>query len=192
VDTWTKDVFQVAAWAVAVLGGLVAAWKAILELRRSNDQRRVDLRWRQAEMAKRCLDELLGNREAHAALKMLDWDGLSYEWSGGTTQPITHEKRRAALRTENTFFPPGDDGPFVRDAYDALFDGLERLEQFVRIELIRFEDVAEALQYYVEKLGRPGEREVVERFLETYGFSFAIAFLARFKEWRTTQPALTD
>jgi hypothetical protein len=44
--------------------------------------------------------------------------GLSYERSGGTTEPITHEKRRAFLRTENPIFPLGDDGAFVRDAYD--------------------------------------------------------------------------
>jgi hypothetical protein len=186
MDAWTKDLFQIAAWSAAVLGGLVAAWRAVVELRRSNDQRRFDLRWRQAEMAKQCLDELLSNREARAALKMLDWEGLSYERSGGTTEPITHERRRAVLRTENPIFPPGDDGPFVRDAYDALFDALERIEQFIRIELIRFEDVADALQYYVEKLSQPGEHEATEYFLKAYGFSLASAFLGRFKEWRST------
>src|SRR5688500_14065605 len=103
-----KDIFQVAAWIVAVIGGLIAAGKAISELRNSTQQKKRDLRWRQAEMAKQLLDELFGNLEARAALKMLDWDGLNYKTpDGGTTQPITHEIRRDSLRTENTIFRPG-------------------------------------------------------------------------------------
>lgn len=184
MDSLTKDIFQVAAWLVAVVGGLVAAAKAVIELRRSNEQRRIDLRWKQAEMAKRCLDELFSNREARAALKMLDWDGLAYEKPSGSTKPIDFEKRWDSLRTKNTEFPPGDDAPFIRDAYDALFDGLERLEHFVEIELIRFEDVAKPLRYYVAKLAHPDERPVIEGFLKTYGFALAESFLRRFHEWK--------
>ena len=180
----TKDIFQVAAWAVAVIAGLVTVWKAVAELKRSTEQRKRDLRWRQAEMAKQFVDEILGHLEARAALKMLDWDGLKYKTSEGeTTQPITHQIRRASLRTVNTVFGPDDDGPFIRDAYDSLFDFLERLEHFIRIDLIRFEDVAPVLKYYVKKMALHDEREVIKGFLDGYGFTLAAAFLERFPEW---------
>lgn len=173
-----KDLFQVAAWAVAVVGGLVAAFKAIAELRK-------DHLWKRAEMAKTCLDEIRDNTLAYAALKMLDWSGLSFELPGGKSTPqIGHEERRAALRTVDTVFPPGDPGPFIRDAFDALFDGFERLEHFIRIKLIRFEDVEPALRYYVCKLAAPEERQVIEAFLGAYGFELAASFLGRFTSWR--------
>jgi hypothetical protein len=145
----TKDLFQVAASGVAIIGGLVAASKALAEFRRANDQRREDMRWKQAEMAKRCLDEIRNDSLARAALKMLDWSGLSYERPGGTkTGPIDRDTRRAALRTTNTIFSQDDDSPFIRDAYDALFDGFERLEHFIRMKLIVFDDVEPVFRYY--------------------------------------------
>ncbi len=174
-----KDLFQIFAWIVAIVGGLIAAFKAIAESRRN-------LRWKQAEMAKTCLDEIWGNPLALAALRMLDWTGLSFPLPDeeGRTKPISHEQRRASLRVVNTQFPPGDPGPFIRDAYDCLFDGFERLEHFVRIKLIRFEDVEPRLRYYVGKLASADERPVAETFLSTYGFNLARCFLERFDSWK--------
>src|ERR1051325_3526385 len=146
-----------ATWAVPVGVSLILAWKAVAEWKRSNEQRETDLRWRQAEMAKSCLDEL--SPYARHALKMLDWDGRNYELTDKTlTQPIFHHTRRDSLRTQNPSFPPGDDGPFIRDAYDDLFDAFERFELFIRIRLIRFEDVAGVLRYYVSKMAQTEER----------------------------------
>lgn len=185
----TKDLVQVAAAAVAVVGGLIAAFRAVAEFRRSNDQRREDMRWRQAEMAKRCLDEMRADPLARAALKMLDWSGLRYERpGGGTTGVIDRDTRRAALRTTNTMFADKDDAPFIRDAYDALFDGFERLEHFTRMKLIDFDDVEPAFRYYVEKMSAPDDRAIFVSFLDTYGFALAAAFLERFAPWRLSQP----
>jgi hypothetical protein len=173
-----KDLFQIAAWAVAIVGGLIAAFKAIAEWRK-------DLRWKQAEMAKTCLDEIRDSPLASAALKMLDWTGLSFGLPDGTNSlPIDHEQRRTALRIVNTVFPPGDPGPFIRDAFDALFDGFERLEHFIRIELIRFDDVEPPLRYYVSKLAAPEDRRIIEAFLNEYGFALASSFLDRFNSWK--------
>ncbi len=180
----TKDWFQVAAWGITIIAGIVAAWKAITEMRRSNDQRREDMRWKQAEMAKKCLDEIFSNCQARAALRMLDWTGSVYTKPDKTeTGSITFESRRSALRTKDPIFPPGDDGPFIRDAYDELFDGFERLEHFIRIKLILFEDVKQPLSYYVGKFAVQEERAVIQPFLQEYGFQLAQDFLNRFPTW---------
>ncbi|MDQ1636941.1 MAG: hypothetical protein QOF62_280 [Pyrinomonadaceae bacterium] len=169
-----KDDFQILAWIATV----VAAVFAIFQWRKN-------LRWKQAEMAKTCLDEIWNDRFAFAALKMLDWTGLSFPLpdDGGNTPQISHEQRRASLRVANTEFPAGDPGPFIRDAYDRLFDGFERLEHFIRIKLIRFEDVEPRLRYYVGKLGTADERPVAEIFLSAYDFKLALSFLERFASW---------
>ncbi len=180
-----KDCFQIGAWAIAIIGGLITAYKAVKEMQRSNEQRREDMRWKQAEMAKKCLDEIFSNSQARAALRMLDWTGAIYAKPDGTkTGPIKHEERRVALRAKSTFFfPSGDDGPFIRDAYDELFDGFERLEHFIRIKLILFEDVKQPLSYYVGKLAVQEERVVIQPFLKEYGFQLAQDFLHRFPVW---------
>jgi len=142
-------------------------------------------------MAKKCLDEIVSDNLAGAAMKMLDWTGLTYDrGDGGKTGHIDHNDRRAALRTINAVFAPGDDGPFIRDAYDAFFDGFERLEHFVRINLIIFEDVEMAFRYYVEKMAAAEDRRVFNSYLETYGFKLAQDFLKRFASWGAAQPPL--
>jgi hypothetical protein len=170
---------------VGVLGGLVAAYMAIVQFRRSTDQRREDLRWRRAEMAKTCVDEIRRDPLANSALKMLDWTGLKYPRpSGGETGQIDHAQRRAALRTTETQFASNDDGPFIRDAFDALFDGFERMEHLIRIDLIEFADVGPPFRYYVKKLASSMERAPIEAFLVAYEFDLASRFLGRFDEWK--------
>ncbi|MBL8190549.1 MAG: hypothetical protein JNK38_21200 [Acidobacteria bacterium] len=206
-----KDYFQLGAWGVAIIGGLIAAFKAVAEMRRSNEQRREDMRWKQAEMAKKCIDEIFSNANTRAALRMLDWTGSIYAKPDNTkTGRITHESRRLALRTkdptslpgndsplirdayeehrqvlrtDDPIFLPGDDGPFIRDAYDQLFDEFERLEHFIRIKLILFEDVRQRLSYYIDKLALQEERAAIQPFLQEYGFTLAQDFLTRFPVW---------
>jgi len=184
MESYYKDLIQIGVSIVAIIGGLVAVSQALTEMRRSNDQRREDMRWKQAEMAKKCLDEMFSNGLARAAMKMLDWSGLTYTMPGRSqTAPIEHATRREALRTSATVFTTDDPAPFIRDAYDELFDNFERLEHFVVINLILFEDIKQPLAYYVAKLAKPEERAVIELFLQAYKFHSAQKFLNRFPEW---------
>jgi hypothetical protein len=177
------DALQAAAWIVAAVGGLIAASKAIVEMRKATQQRQADLRWKQAEMAKTCIDELAGRPLARSAMKMLDWSGRSYQDVGRRTGPIEAEDRRIALRTEGTVFIAESDEQFIRDSFDDLFDGFERLEHFVFIGLICFEDIESAFEYYVDRIAEPQEYPVFEKFLTEYRFKLAIRFLERFPAW---------
>ena len=88
-----------------------------------------------------------------------------------------------ALRTTGTEFQAGGDEEFVRDAFDGLFDGFERLEYFIEIKLIVFPDVEQSLSYYVGKLSNEDERPVIELFLRAYYPQAAKDFLTRFPSW---------
>jgi hypothetical protein len=178
------NLFQAAAWIVAATGGLVAAFKAIVEMRKATEQRIADQRWKQAEMAKKCIDELFNRCLASCAMKMLDWDGREYKCDSRKTGPISADFRRMALRTEKTVFSPASDEQFVRDAFDELFDGFERLEHFVQINLIQFEDVENQFSYYVDCITRHEDREVFVRFMTAYNFRLGLAFLSRFPAWK--------
>ncbi|MEP6900079.1 MAG: hypothetical protein ABI870_16255 [Rhodanobacter sp.] len=176
--------FDAMAKVVAVGGGLLAAFMGIAEFRRANRQRHEDLRWKQAEMAKQCLDQVRADPLAHAAMKMLDWAGLAYGLlDGGKTDAIGDVERRTALRVTDTVFDSRSDEGFIRDAYDALFEWLERLEQFVRIGLITFDDVEPFFNYYIGRMSSPGDYPVFKAFLDSYGYKLAASFLARFAGW---------
>jgi hypothetical protein len=180
-----KDWFQVGAWFVAIIGGLIAASKAVAEARQSNAQRREDMRWKRAEMAKICLDEIFGDRLSSAAMKMLDWNNLTYDLpNGGKTTPVDRDARRKALRTSETVFPADGPEQFIRDSFDALFDGFQMLEHYISIGLIDFADVKGPFAYYVKKLSSPEEYPVVQSFLDAYDFDLSGGFLSRFPEWK--------
>jgi len=186
LDPWTKDILQAAAWLIAAIGGIFAILKGVAEISKSTAERAEarragerDLRWRQAETAKKVLDELAASPQARAAMKMLDWSGLTYLREGDVrTKPITNEFVTTSLRTSNLEFRDPDE-PFVRDAFDGLLDGFERLEHFVRIGLVLWEDVQPPLVYYAERLR--GIKPVIDPYLATFRFPLAAAFLARFE-----------
>jgi hypothetical protein len=180
-----KDWFQVGAWFVAIIGGLIAASKAVAEAQRANVQRREDMRWKRAEMAKTCLDEIFGDTLSSAALKMLDWSNLTYNLpNGGKTAPVDRDARRKALRTSETIFQADGQEQFIRDSFDALLDGFQTLEHYIRIGLIEFADVKEPFAYYVRKLSSSEEYPVVQSFLDAYEFDLSGEFLSRFPEWK--------
>jgi hypothetical protein len=175
-----KDFIQVLALLVASVGGVIAAFKAIAELNRGRTERREEFRWKQAEMAKKVLDETWSDYYARSALRMLDWSGSKYMDGERQTQSITHEHMWNALRTKNTKFDL--DEHFIRDCFDHLFDCLERAEHFITINLIEFDDVKSRFEYYVKLMAK--NRTVYEDFLETYNFKLAKRFLSRFEIWK--------
>jgi hypothetical protein len=168
---------------MGIAGGLFAAWKGIHELREANLQRQEDLRWRCAEMAKTCLDEIRNDAAAAAAMKMLDWENLRFKLPDGhDSRQISHTLRHQSLRTTDLTFDT--DEQFVRDCYDAFFDGLQAIEHYINIKLIEFADVIEPLGYYVEILASPQEFSVMKRYLTEYKFAGALGLLGRFPVWQ--------
>ncbi len=174
---------EVLTWWTAIAGGLFAAWQGIREWRESNAQRYEDLRWKRAEMAKTCLDEIRDDAGAAAAMKMLDWENLSFKLPDGhDSRRITRAIRNHSLRTTDLSFDT--DEQFVRDCYDALFDGLQAIEHYVNIRLIEFADVSQPLGYYVELLASPEEFPVMKHYLTEYRFDGALGLLDRFPVWQ--------
>jgi len=188
MDPLLKDLAQVAAWLVAAVGGVIAAFKAVSELKRSNEERaealrerREQFRWREAEMARTILDQMWNDTLATSAMRMLDWSGLQYEQGQRLTNPISQSDVWHALRTTNTSFTP--DEQFVRDCFDQLFDYYERMEHYLGIGLISWEDIQGRLEYYAGLLAR--KKTVYEQFLTTYQFGLASRLANRFSSWST-------
>jgi len=74
-----KAWFHILAWSVASIGGVIAAFRAIVEMRRNREQRKQELRWRQARESKDILDKLNEDPRSRSAMMMLDWSGREYK-----------------------------------------------------------------------------------------------------------------
>lgn len=171
----------------AVVGGVFAALKYFGERKKDRDQRideleqrRGELRWRQAQAAKELLDEMLSDAPACAALDMLDSWSRTFEVAPGQRETITAERWLNALQSG----PDRADDPaalFVRDSFDSLFYFMAMFEHYVDHQFVHFRDVVFPLDYYVRILAE--DKAVHKAYLTEYGMGESLRFLARFPDW---------
>jgi hypothetical protein len=186
----SKDFWQVAAWIVAIIGGLIAAFKAIHEMRLSRIQRERELAWSRSKEAAALLDRLLADPLARAAAVMLDWSGRVYALPSGEKVRLERPQVLNALRIRNMRFTPAEG--FVRDCFDAFFGHIERMENATEVELVAQHDL-KSLGYYAKKMAK--NRAVFVTFLKEYDYQKVLAFLDRTPEWINTpetQPGEED
>ena len=101
MDTYTfaKDIAQFITVRVAIIGGLIAAFRAIVEMQQNRQQRVKELRWRQANLAKDVLDEMFSHPYSENAVFMLDWDQgkRMYEVKKDTFESISYHDVISAI-----------------------------------------------------------------------------------------------
>lgn len=193
LDPVWKDVVQIAAWGVAIVGGLIAAGKAIQESRANREQRertleearetreqRVrELRWRQAQIGSELVDRMMNEVLAWKAMEILDWENLEIELSSGERLPVTMSEVLRALRPYRDACTTKE--KCVRDAFDSLFYYMGRMDKSVSIELTGLDDVSQPISYYIDQMAR--NRAVYEAYMGAFGFSGALNFARRFPSW---------
>ena len=171
--------FQIASWVTLSVGGLIAAFKAIYEVRQNREQRKKELRWRRANVAKEILDEMFSHHLAQNAGLMLDWSEhqRNYEIKEGDRQTVSYSEVLSALGKKQKAVLD-DKQVFIVDSFDYFFYFIDRIEHHIRIKLISFEDVAAPLKRYSEKI--ENHRELYESFMRFHGYYLAIQFFKRF------------
>lgn len=165
---------------VAMLSGIGGLIKIAYEMNSSTRQKRLDLRWKKASLAREIIQEVQSSRECRDALVMLDWEGKTYAKAEGRTEPIDHERIATAL-VPDVVLDPDDDAVFLRDTFDVLFDRLRGIEIALRSSLVEFDDVRPFFDYYISKVHRaPVLRDAMVLYLDRYGYDAVIALLGRF------------
>jgi len=186
MDQFVKDWLQALAWFATAIGVLVTALKALSELEATRLQREQDLRWRQAEVGKALNDEMQVDKLAWPALQMLDSDSRTYKTRAGSEVEVAQRDISPALD------PAGgrDDekSEFVRDAFDTLFYFMAMFEHYTASGLVRAEDVAYPMEYYVPLLAN--HYDAVSRYLTRYNLWRTTKFLDRYQAWRSASEAV--
>ena len=177
-----KDWTQIAAWTATAIGIIVAIIKYVSEQKQNRqqrelqlEQRKVELRWKQAEAAKKLVDEMLTDELALAAIKMLDWNDLEYEIKPGLRDTINKSDYLSALRTKDLDFSNKE--AYIRHCFDSLFGYMAMMEHYIKSELVLVDDIAYPLGYYLKIMDR--NREVFINFLSYYELDRTLNLYAR-------------
>jgi len=174
-----KDYFQIIAWLVASIGGVIAAFKAIVEVQRNRKQREIELRWKQAQLAKEILDEIEDDSLIQNAKKLIDWHEREYEVRKDHIETITQEEVLNSLKKGAASLKSlSEKEKFIIECLEEFFMRFERLEHLIVINLIEFDDISDPLYWWVKSMNL--NRSDYEKFLQKYEYGQAINFLNRF------------
>lgn len=173
------------------LAGVVAASLAFAS---GLFQYRKAQQWKRAEFVAKEVKEVLQDRWVAIALRLLDFNmtTVNLQKSEHETELLEFHVEDIALaialkphslRPEGLM--PGE--VRIREAFDALFDALQRLEHFAAAGLVRPNDYAPYLRYWIRILGDPScgrKPQVVVaaiwRYIEFYGYVDVQHFMRRF------------
>jgi hypothetical protein len=145
-------------------------------------QRKQELRWKQAELARKMTDAIFDYPPSNDAWRMVDGE-IRYKEDGNEMQ-IDMALVRGALPK-----PWSDEcgGPqvYARWCFDALFYYLEQLEHALQLDILNFEDLEASASYYVSLMAE--DKKLFQDYAELIGFRRAVAFLERFADWRNAR-----
>lgn len=171
-----ESIIKTCSLLVGTIGGLIIAFKAVIEMKNTSKQRKIEHRWKQTEQARIFLDEIKNNYKVYSALQMLDWSERNYTLENAVEMNITSEDIKIGLRTKKLQFSEKE--AFIRDCFDSLYDNFEMIEHFIKKDLIVFEDIAIPIKYYVEKINK---KQFHSSYMKEYGYLLTLDFIDRFK-----------
>ena len=170
MENWS---WEITAWAVstaiASLGAAMGLWQA----RQSYNQRKLEYRWRQAEMGKKLVDEMFEDEDAYNAALIMDKILKEVTLPSGERVPVSMPDVVSTLKS------PDSSGMemqlYIHRCFDSFFYHLDRFEHFIQINLVRREDVSVPARYYATILSKYDE--TFKAYLNYIGYIRALQFL---------------
>jgi hypothetical protein len=165
-----NDGWQAATWQMAILGGSFTVILGIVQWQQATEQRKVEWRWRKAEMAKKLIDEMFADKLARDALSLIDGNPITVTRKRNektheqvlffTCVTDSYEERKLTLADARLALTNPQQAPDERDwinrpiweMFDSMFYWFDRIEHYIQRDLIDFEDVKSPADYYARKL----------------------------------------
>lgn len=172
--TW-RDWLQLAVVIIGVGGGLIAAVKALFDFREN-------LLWKRANAAREFVTEIHQHPRASTAVLMMDWAGSTHEYEikKGATEPISYTEILAALNKKQADCIDENER-FIRDCFDWFFYFVGRIERYMEIKLMKFEDVEPIFRPYARII--TGEHaHIYQKFMRLHEYGLALRFWERYKD----------
>jgi hypothetical protein len=161
------------------VGGGVAAFSAIFQMRAGTRQRFAELRWKRANAAREILQEIHAHDRACHAVTMMDWSEGKHQYpvDDEHTCEISYQDVIGALSATQTECDTATE-IFIVDCFDWNFYYIGRVEHYIRSGLVDFEDVASVFRPYADKVA--AHWDVYLPFMQKRQYELAIAFWRRY------------
>jgi len=181
MDKALMEEVQVIFWIATMVAGIATALIALSNFRKSIRERRLDLLWKQANVAKEFIHEIHTNKFSGAAISMLDWFVIDKADNFDTTritEKIKYEEVLVAIpkiidRTYN------DREHYILDCFDWFFYYIDRTEQHIADGLFLFDNVKFIFYPYFKKISQ--NKELYEVFMKERYYLLAPNFWKRFE-----------
>jgi hypothetical protein len=174
-----RDWLQLSVVILGVVGGLIAAIKALFDLREN-------LRWKRANAAREFLTEIHRHPRASTAVMMMDWcdSGHEYEIKPNQTEEISYDRVLESLKKEQKDCGGKDKEVerFIRDCFDWFFYFVGRIERYIEINLIKFEDVAPVFSPYAKIINAKENKHTYSEFMKSHEYGLAAKFWKRYEK----------
>jgi len=165
---------------LTVLFAGVTVWRALAEYKQNRIQREKDLRWKQAEAAKKIIDEWLEEPLAFNVCKMIEYENRYFTNEEGKKFHVNTELIKLALSIEQ------DDNHlnqvnnrYVRDAFDSFLYYCELMNQGLQSQLYLIEDLKFPLNYYLLKMKEKKLFDCVAKYAKENLYNGALRLFER-------------
>jgi hypothetical protein len=177
MSQFLNDIDEVSR-TVAIIGGVVAAGVAVWQLKANNEQRKAELRWRQANAAREIINDIHSNDWARNAVAMLDWSERrrSFKLGDNVSAELSYVEDviPALTKSQSAVSPTEQD---IVYCFDWFFYFINRIEHYIRTNLIAPEDVEDILMLYRGKIKR--HESEFNAFMISRSYNLATAFWDR-------------
>lgn len=173
------DRLESSAKLVGIIGGLIAVFTGIYQLSQGTIQNARELRWKQAEVAREMITQMIAD-EGWKGMEMMDWEdeGREYEINGHKEKVNANAVYAALEKSEST-----DKDRYIIDRLDRAFFLVSQLETAVRSDLVKVEDVRFPLSWYAAKRMCP-RKQLFETYMKENAAPETLQFFERLDEWR--------
>ena len=168
-----KEWFQIIAVCFTAIGLIVTIIKVRTDFKESREQKKLDLRWKQAAAGKSLNDEMQMDEKAWAAMQMLDSQSRKFQIPlEDKPVDINHSDIKKALKDEDSSLK----SVYIRDCFDTLFYFMAMMHHYTETTLIIKQDVDYPINYYL-KIMKTKFHDEIAAYIEKYELVGAKKFL---------------
>lgn len=191
MDQLLMDKVQLISWIIAMIAAITTALLAISSFRKSIRERKRDLLWKQANVAKDFMNEVLSHKYSGKAILMLDWfiiNTTDFVDTSKTTQikyqDVLEAIPKIATKTYN------ETEKDILDCFDWLLYYIDRTEQYILDGLFLFDNVKYIYYPYYKIIYQ--QRSLYESFMKDRCYFLAPDFFKRFETETVFEKYLND
>jgi hypothetical protein len=145
-------------------------------------QRKRELRWKQAELARKLIDDLFNDEDASQALYILDDVNRPYKDCDGTPMNASRSDLMRSINNSLTGARLDQREESIIFNVDSLLYFLNRIDLSLKSKLIVFDDIVAPFDYYLSLMRQ--DKEAFTNYMKKVGYPNLPHFCNRFPCWK--------